>query len=363
MKIMQVIPRLEIGGAERMCESLSSAFKELGHEVVIVSMFDYKTVINQNLEEKGIKIEYLHKHVGFDLSVKGKLKKLIKQYKPDVIHTHLNTLKYTAGVASKLLNQPIVHTVHNVAQKEAPEFDRKTNKKLYQSQKAVPVALTELVRQTIVEVYGLNENSIPTILNGSDVRRFVPKTYYEPQNGEICIINVAAFTQAKNHECSVETFAKLHQKYPNTRLMFAGTGDKMEAIKSMAEQLGVADSIDFFGSVDNIADVLSKSDIFILPSTYEGMPISIIEAMASGLPVVASRVGGVPDMIDDGKDGILIDPTVDSLYSALETLINDQALRENLGKQARIKSETMSSIAMAENYLKLYNQIINKDKQ
>lgn len=362
MRIMQIIPWLKIGGAERMCESLTLALTELGHEVIIVSMFNRKTIINHNLEEKGIKIEYIGKHVGIDFSIYFKLNKLIKKYNPDVVHTHLNALKYSAGIAFRDLHQPVIHTLHSIAEKEAPKFDIRTNKRIYASKKAVPVALTSTVQDSIELLYELPKESIPIIYNGIDIRKFNPSKDYSFKTNKIRIVNVASFSQPKNQGCLIEAFMKLHRKYPNTILSLAGTGPNMEQIQNLVQKLDLSSSVEFLGSVDNVSAVLEESDIFVLPSTYEGMPMSIIEAMASGLPIVASRVGGIPDMIDDGNDGILIDPTVNSLYLAIEKLINDQCLRERLGKNARKKSEGMSSFIMAENYLALYRKIREKGR-
>lgn len=143
MKIMQVIPYFCFGGAETMCENLTYALKNMGHQVVVVSLYGERTPISRRMEEAGVKIHYLDKKLGLDVSMIGKLKKLMTQEKPDVVHTHLDVIKYAAA-AAKLAGAPrCVHTVHNVADKEAEGRAQKLINGFYFSHGwSVPVALS-----------------------------------------------------------------------------------------------------------------------------------------------------------------------------------------------------------------------------
>ena len=105
---------------------------------------------------------------------------------------------------------------------------------------------------------------------------------------------------------------------------------------------------------------MHNADIFVLPSKYEGMPMTLIEAMGTGLPIIASRVGGIPDMIVSREEGILIEPNLDELVTSLEKLMNNSGLRKNIGEQARIKSQLFSAETMVNNYSKLYETRLGK---
>ena len=118
MKIMQIIPTLELAGAEVMCENLTCELSS-GNDVIVVSMYDRKTPISERLQKKGIKVVFLDKKPGPDFSMVKKLRKVIREFKPDVIHTHLDCVKYAYPAGSKEGVKRFIHTVHNIASKEA----------------------------------------------------------------------------------------------------------------------------------------------------------------------------------------------------------------------------------------------------
>lgn len=120
---------------------------------------------------------------------------------------------------------------------------------------------------------------------------------------------------------------------------------------------GLNDVINFSGLQSDIFPFLSESDCFILPSLYEGMPVTLVEAMGCGMPVIASSVGGVPDMIENETSGILIDPNVDSLVNAMQRVMADDGLRKNIGLNALAKSNDFSSTNMFNGYTKIYEQL------
>ena len=119
MKILQVIPYFCFGGAETMCENLTYALTAMGHQVTVVSLYDEKTPIARRMENAGIKILYLDKKLGLDLSMIPKLMKIMKQETPDVVHTHLDVIKYAVAAAKLCGIKHCIHTVHNVAHEEA----------------------------------------------------------------------------------------------------------------------------------------------------------------------------------------------------------------------------------------------------
>ena len=353
MKILQVIPYFCFGGAETMCENLTYALQKLGHEVTVVSLYNEHTPIARRMEAAGVQIEYLDKKLGLDVSMVPKLMKIMKRVKPDVVHTHLDVVKYAALAARLTGVKRCVHTVHNVAQKEAEGLARKINRVYYRLGLARPVALSPEVQKTIAEVYGLPEEKIPVIYNGIDLSKCVPKGEYADKETMI-LLHIGRFNGQKNHEGLLMAFQAVAQKYPNCRLSLVGDGELRPEMEALAEKLGIAGQVDFLGSQSDVHPFLHSADLFMLPSHYEGMPMTIIEAMATALPIVATAVGGVSDMVENEKSALLTQCDVPSVSDACIRLLEDSQLRERLGRQALACSVRFSAEQMATDYCKVY---------
>ena len=356
MKIMQVIPYFCFGGAEIMCENLTYALKNAGQEVFAVSLYHDRTPIARRMEEAGIRIVYLDKKLGLDLSMVPKLIKIIRRERPDVVHTHLDVIKY-AVLAAKLAGvKKCVHTVHSLADREAEGRVQKIiNGFYFRRGWSVPVALTPEVRNSVAEFYGLPLSRVSVIYNGIDLSRCVPKTTYE--TGEtVTILHVGRFDVPKNHPGLLEAFRLLLETHPECRLRLVGDGELRPDMEKLAQEKGIADFVEFCGMQSNVYPYLHDADIFTLPSIYEGNPMTIIEAMGTGLPIVASRVGGIPDMISDGESGLLVEPEPQSICAGLTRLVGDAALRQRLGLAARKQSQTFSAEHMARDYISCYSK-------
>ena len=354
MKIMQVIPYFCFGGAEIMCENLTYALKNAGQDVFVVSLYNERTPIARRMEEAGIRIVYLDKKLGLDLSMVPKLVRVMRQERPDVVHTHLDVIKY-AVLAAKLAGvKKCVHTVHSLADREAEgRIQKIINGTYFRKAWSVPVALTPEVQASVSDFYGLPPERIPVIYNGIDLSRCIPKTTYE--TGEtVTILHVGRFDVPKNHVGLLEAFRLLRETHPECHLRLVGDGDLRLRMEALAKDKGISDAVEFCGMQSNVYPYLHDADIFTLPSIYEGNPMTIIEAMGTGLPIVASRVGGIPDMIHDGESGILVEPEPRAVCDALARMVEDGALRRRLGENAKAQSRQFSAEHMAEDYLTCY---------
>lgn len=356
MKILQVIPYFCFGGAETMCENLTYALQKLGHEVLVVSLHNEHTPISQRMEQAGVRIVYLDKKFGMDVSMFGKLYQLMKQERPDVVHTHLHTIKYAVAAAKLAGIRKCVHTVHTVAQEEAEgRIQKIINHVCYKLHWSTPVALNPRVRDTIAQHYNLPEDRIPIVYNGVDLTRCIPKENYEVTDA-LTLIHIGRFIDLKNHDGLLRAFRKFQMKYPNSRLHLLGDGELYEQTVALAKELELADSVRFFGSQSDVYPYLHEADVFVLPSHYEGMPMTIIEAMGTGLPIVAANVGGIPDMVTDGETALLTAVEDDAVCAACVRLAEDPQLRRSLGEKARKESARFSSEFMAQEYCWVYQK-------
>ena len=354
MKIMQVIPYFCFGGAEIMCENLTYALKNAGQDVFVVSLYNERTPIARRMEGAGIRIVYLDKKLGLDLSMVTKLVRVMRQERPDVVHTHLDVIKYATAAARLSGVKKCVHTVHSLADREAEgRIQKIINGTYFRKAWSVPVALTPEVQASVSDFYGLPPERIPVIYNGIDLSRCIPKTTYE--TGEtVTILHVGRFDVPKNHAGLLEAFRLLRETHPECHLRLVGDGDLRLRMEALAKEKGISDAVEFCGMQSNVYPYLHDADIFTLPSIYEGNPRTIIEAMGTGLPLVASRVGGIPDMIHDGESGILVEPEPRAVCDALARMVEDGALRRRLGENAKAQSRQFSAEHMAEDYLTCY---------
>ena len=353
MKILQVIPYFCFGGAETMCENLTYALTAAGHDVTVVSLISDRTPIARRMEENGIRIHYLDKKLGLDLSMIPRLINVMKQEKPDVVHTHLNVIKY-AAVAARLCGIRCVHTVHNVAHEEAEgRLQKITNTIYFRRGWAVPVALSPKVQATILSFYGLKEEQVPMIYNGVDLGKCCLKEQYglsKPAG----LLHIGRFNEQKNHKGLLEAFAQIVKTFPDCCLQLIGDGDLEEETRNHVKDLGLQEKVLFLGNQTNVYPFLQEADLFLLPSKFEGMPMTIIEAMGTGLPIVASAVGGVPDMLEDGVSGILVPCDPDAVAQAVLQLLEQKDLREKLGTHALENSRRFSAEYMAQCYCDIY---------
>ena len=136
----------------------------------------------------------------------------------------------------------------------------------------------------------------------------------------------------------------------------------MEEIKLLVHKKGLQENVEFLGLCTDVKALMNTADIFCLPSDYEGMPMTLIEAMATALPIVATNIGGVPDMIRDGVEGLLCESNPASVADALINLIEDESLRKKMGQAALLKAQNYSSKNMAEKYLELYASKMKKHR-
>lgn len=353
MKIIQIMPEFGLAGAEIMCENLTYELKNMGHDVIVISMYDYHSAITDRLEENKIKVIYLNKKSGLDLSMITKMISVFRNEKPEVIHTHRYVMQYAIPAAIITGIKHRVHTVHNVAKMENSKPARVLNSFFFRFANVTPVALSNEIQKTIVEEYKLEKTSIPVVLNGINLSKCIKKQSYELQD-EIRILHIGRFSNQKNHKGLIEAFILIHEQFPNARLELIGDGENRDKILGQIKKNKLEQSIRILGQQNNVFDYLNNADIFVLPSNYEGIPMTLIEAMATGLPIVATNVGGIPDMLMNAEDAFVVNNNVTELAEAVEKLLQDKNLRIKFGTNAKIKSVKFSARVMAERYLKIY---------
>ena len=354
INILQVMPEFGLAGAETMCESLCYQCVSSGkYNVIVASLFTYHSPITKRLEDAGINVIYLGKKKGLDVSLVYRLYKILREYNIEIVHTHRYVMQYAIPAAILAGVKCRIHTVHNIANKEVSKYRRKLAHFFYKKCNVVPVSISPLIQDTVIDEYHLTKEDTPVVYNGSDLSKCLVKTDYS--NSEpFRFVHIGRFNPQKNHGIIIDAADMLVKEgYDFTIFLIGGEGDFDERKAEVCNR-GLNHVIKFMGLQSNIYPYLYESDCFILPSLYEGMPVTLVEAMGCGMPIIASAVGGVPDMIEHEVSGLLIHPTAHELSEALKRLMNDRDLRETMGRNALEKSKQFSAEQMYEGYNNIY---------
>jgi len=367
IKVVHVVPMLGPGGAERVAVDIVTVLNRQRFEVAVVSIWRRVGCELESLLDKcGVHVEYLGKGWGFDGRTYRRLHRVLREHHPDVVHTHLHVLRY--ALPSLLLLKPagVVHTVHNLAERET-EPRARCIQRYALNHGIVPVAVSEEVAISLNQLYGIRQCRV--ILNGISQHRYAnPQTARSKwraregfRDDQILFVCVARFAEQKNHALLLKAFAQGPASDPNAHLVLVGEGGLQEQLESQAEDLGVSRQVHFLGLRTDIPDVLGATDVFVLSSAWEGNPLSMMEAMAAGLPIVSTAVGGVPDLIANGREGFLVPPgDVKGFSGAMTFLLRDRETRRSMGTAAaRRAKENFDVSKMVRAYEQLYENLID----
>jgi glycosyltransferase involved in cell wall biosynthesis len=366
IKVVQIVPLLSPGGAERVAVHLARGLNRRRYEMLVISFSGRVGCdLDHMLEEADIEARYLGKHPGFDYRVYSRLDGVLKEYKPDVIHTHLHVLRYALPSMLLMKRAAMVHTVHNLAEREIEPRGRLIQR--YALTHGVkPVAVAEEVAASIERLYGIRgcqviSNGIPTDLYANPQ---TPRKEWRAKEGfkddDILFVCVARFWPQKNHALLLKSFARGPAADPRAHLVLVGEGDLRAELEEQARRLNVAGKVHFLGLRSDIPDALRAMDAFVLSSDYEGNPLSVMEAMASGLPIVSTAAGGVPNLFEAGKEGFLTPPgDLHGLAKSMNTLLKYQGVREFMGAAtARRAKENFDVSNMVRAYEQVYEDLL-----
>jgi glycosyltransferase involved in cell wall biosynthesis/peptidoglycan/xylan/chitin deacetylase (PgdA/CDA1 family) len=351
-KLAHVVLSLSPGGLERVVCALaaSSQMKPLAQSVYVL---DEAGRLAGAVEQAGGRVIATRRHPGFDI---GGIFRLARSFRADnvqVVHTHgLDPLFY-GGLAAWLARVPIrIHTQHNSRLGDAGWKQRLKFRIAARAMTAI-VAVSREVERVVLR-FGAPPDRTGIILNGVAASRFTPVS--APSAAAPVVGTVARLSPEKGADTLVEAFAAILPSYPGARLMIVGDGPERARLEGQANSLGLRDSVEFLGYRPDVAACLRQFDVFVLPSLTEGIPLALLEAMAAERAVVATAVGGVPEVIEDGESGILTPPAEPaSMAVAIGNLLSDPSRRLALGARAAARvRERFGEDTMARAYFRLY---------
>lgn len=348
MKIVHIIPDLSIGGAQIMMMNLA-LFQHKSHEVHVVSYYSFDNFILHELTKCGITVHQLDKKVSLDIFLFCKIYKVLKAITPDVIHSHLHAMQYAFPYL--FLNKVrSIHTVHNIATKELPKRVQLIQKLLYKLKFTTPVAISPIVQSSIITKYHFNDTNVPIIYNGINFSKYQSTTSKKEY-----LLHIGRFEEQKNHIMLVEAFSIIHQALPKMNLVMIGEGPLKENIKMKVKEYQLSDVVHFEPITSEIYLYLNKAKLFLLTSLWEGTPVTIVEALIMGVPVISTDVGGVSDLIIDSQNGHLTDLNPGSFADKCIKCLVDINHYNELVNGTRINLERFNQENMGAEYNYLYN--------
>jgi glycosyltransferase involved in cell wall biosynthesis len=356
MKIEMVLPTLEAAGMEVMAARLARALVDKGHDVGITCLENAEA-----LHDNVCRVAVVHAP-GFRSNIRApKLERWFRSVAPDVVHVHSGVWLKAAHAARRAGADRIVHTLHGLLDDE-PWFGPALKRCAAHYTDHV-AAVSEPLRHYLIREARLEPERVSTIPNGVNTDRHRPRDRAGVlreglgiTHDALVVGTVARLEAVKNHALLLEAFAQVRTRIRDVHLVIVGEGSLRSALAHRARELALGDSVHFVGAAADVAAVYPEFDQFVLASNAEGTSMSVLEAMASGVPVVATAVGGTPTLLDDGRCGVLVPPrNATALAGALTESLLDARRRQTLATAARKRVvEHYSEQAMVRAYEALY---------
>lgn len=388
-KIVHIITRLDMGGSAqntlKSCMGLSGNKYQivlvhgLSHESNMTA--DERRIVSRDVEiveQKGVRVlplAFLIKRIEpvQDFLAFISLLKLMVQEKPDAVHTHSSKAGLLGRWAAWLARVPVIlHTPHGHV--FYGHFLDSVSKLFLLIEKFTDgitdctIALTDGERKDYIKLSVSRDAKLTTIHSGVNIETFMNPVIDLKEKRKALNIEpdarvigtVGWLLPIKGPVYLLKAMPQVWQKDPDVKLVFVGKGELESELKAVADDMGARDRVLFLGWRDDVHEVMSVFDIFVLPSLNEGMGRVIVEAMAAGKPVVASKTGGIPDLVIDGETGILVEPgDSEGLAEAINHLLKSPDLGLAMGREGRKRCHLFSEKLMIEKIDKLYQRLLN----
>lgn len=368
IKILHLCASLSVGGAERFLLGLAQRLDRRRFEMHICCLNVLRgNALQRDFEQLGLPIKVIGTKRFFDLRTILEIGRYVREHQIDIIHTQLTNADIVGRIVGRMLNRPVISTLQN----EPRDYNRNRAIHNWLSRTTARYLATELIpvsdrlREQFIAEWHIPASRIHTIYNAVPVEEYLAIPEGPPQHADDdgpIITNIGRLSPQKAQH-NLLTAAKLVlEQRPDARFMIVGQGRLDQPLKEQAQRLGIAERVTFTGLRKDIPAVLAQTDIFTLPSLWEGLPLTAIEAMAAARPVVLTDVGGNSELVQTGVNGMIVPPDdVDALATTLVELLNDAQRRTEMGRAARQRVQHDFSIdTIAAQHEVLYESIWNK---
>lgn len=332
---------------------LAEGLLGIGHEVLLLAP---QGELAERARARGVPVRTLPFFGPWDLRAALGLAREVRSWRPDLVHLHTSHA-HTIGMLARCLGtwpRYVVSRRVALPVRRGPKYGRWVDRF---------IAVSEAVRRILV-AGGIPLERVSVVYSGVPVDRLaasIPddRLLWEMGEGEVLAGNASALTREKDHATLIRAFGWAVGRLPKLRLLIAGDGPLRRDLERLRDELGLGDKVRFLGFRDGIWGTFKALDVFVVSSRGEGLGVSLVEAMACGLPVVATRVGGIPEVVLDGETGILVPPgDPRALGEALVRLASDRKLREEMGRGARELARDFDVGRMVRGTEAVYREVI-----
>lgn len=369
--IAQLVHTLNVGGAEVLAGNL--ARRLWGRYEFVFFCLDEPGFGAKRLQEEGFTVETIGRRNGLDWRCPLRLSARLRHHHVDLIQAHQYTPFFYAMMARlRYRRPPVVFTEHGRHFPDFPRPKRKVANRLLMERRDRVIAVGPSVKVALMEYEGIPDRRIDVILNGIDTDRFTPSTETRAdvraelgiESDDYLVMMVARLDPIKDHFTAIRACTQAAKTVSNLKLLLVGDGPEREAIEKYITQEGLSHLVQLLGTRSDVPRLLSAADTLLLTSVSEGIPLTIIEAMATGLPVVSTKVGSIAEVIANGSTGFLAEARDHSaLAERLIQLGRSAALRIAMGDQGRARAVAeFSESQMAERYASLFDELLGVRK-
>jgi glycosyltransferase involved in cell wall biosynthesis len=345
-----------------MTLDLANALQGRGHDVKLVCLRS-SGEWGKLAAEMGIEVAALEKAEGFSLAALRRMLALFRRWRPDVVHTHNPLVHHYGGLAGRLAGAPVVvstlHGINNISLKPGSrEFIYRLMVPFTDQMVAVCASAYEYFSHNAM----IPSYKLARIDNGIPLERFLKIPVARP-NGEFVFGTVGRLVAMKDQNSLIEAFSRIAEEYPRCRLEILGDGPLRPVLEQKIAALNLQDRVCLRGYSADVAGFLSTLHTFVLSSVTEGLPLTVLEAMASGLPIVGTDVGGMSELVQKAGCGWLCPPSApEHLAKALRAAL-ESSDRERSGIRGRkFVQERYSVSRMTEQYERLFESVLDKRK-
>lgn len=340
--VSAVITTLDYGGAERQLVDVAKKLRTRGWQFSVISLVRPVAFVEE-LDRAGISVASLQMRSGVpDPRAILRLRRLLGLLRPDVVHSHMFHANFLTRLARPWLPDAVfISTSHNIWEGGRV---REALYRLTDRRADLTTSVSEAAARRYVEVGAVSRERVRVVPNGVDAKQFHPPTDEDADlrgalhlDGRFVWLSVGRFTDSKDHPTLMRAFAQVAHERPHALLLLVGAGAGREAAEAQARQLGIDGSVRFLGIRDDVPDLMRASDAYVMSSAWEGLPIVLLEASASALPIVTTDAGGTPEVVSDGETGRVVPPgRPDLLAAAMCDLMNlPEEERSRMGHRGR----------------------------